>query len=266
MKLLLVKTLSLGLLLFSGSQLQGYAIVHGSESILPAVDIYTYQAKNAQDAMRQHKSFALLLSVPDTVVNVLDKIKGVSAPVGLALAVPTEGISVALAEGFGVAVDALKFANSLLGNQIKDGLGRLHRGDSNGYHSNVPRGNRGRFAEWRLDNDVYVVVTLPGSLLPLHEGAVVSNMPTRKGSRVKNPDHVVGFRVEQSEERDENGNPKRDSKGQPLYLYHAIFDQRSTSEYMQAADDKRSYKDNKNEMLKVAKEKDGGRKVLEGKK
>ena len=45
---------------------------------LQAVDIYAYKAKDANDAMKQHKAYALKLDIPGKVVDLLDKAKGIS--------------------------------------------------------------------------------------------------------------------------------------------------------------------------------------------
>ena len=252
MKLLFVKTLSIGLLLFAGPLLHGYAIVHGSGSVLPAVDIYAYKAKDAADAMRQHKAYALTLSVPGAVADVLDKAKGVSAPIGAALAGPTEGFSIAVAQGFDITAKVLIEANKMFGTQIQDILGRAHRGDTNAFHSNVPRGNRGRFAEWETGDVYYVIVTLHDNLVPLHEGAVLANVGSKE---VKNPftkqtitlpARVIGFEIKQTPQRDKNGNQ--------TMLYQAVFNDGARREYISARADERTFKDNKAEMLKRAKE------------
>jgi hypothetical protein len=241
--------MGMALLLCTGSLMQGYAVVHGSDSALPAVDIYTYEAKDAKDAVRQHQNYARALSVPETTVNVLDKIKGVSMPVGAALSGATEGVSLAVAQGFGTAVDALKMANNLFGSHIKEGIARAFRGDTAAYHSDVPRGNSGRFAEWKTDKDIYIIVTLPKSLIPLHEGAISGNVGSRQvksglsGKMITLPGRVTAFSVQTSPDPNKPGNQ----------IYKAVFGNTYVREYVPADVDERSYKNNKAEMLKRAK-------------
>ena len=45
----------MALLLCTRSLMEWYAVVHGSDSALPAVDIYTYEAKDAKDAVDNTK-------------------------------------------------------------------------------------------------------------------------------------------------------------------------------------------------------------------
>ncbi len=153
----------------SGSLMYGYAIVHASASAIPAVDIYTYEASSATDAMNKHKSFASKLGVPGDVINIMDKVKGYSAPVAGALKDVTKGKSVMIQKGYEIGVEVLKKANELLGPQIKDLIGRASRGSHDAYHDNVPRGNRGRMAEWSNGKVMYAIVTLPGSVIPINE-------------------------------------------------------------------------------------------------
>ena len=82
-------------------------------------------------------------------------------PVGAALCDDAEGVWLAVAQALGAAVDALKMANNLFGSHIKEGIARAFRGDTAAYRSDVPRGNSGRFAEWKTDKDIYIIVTLP---------------------------------------------------------------------------------------------------------
>ncbi len=248
MKLLFLKTWSVGLLLFAGPLLHGYAIVHGSGSALPAVDIYAYKAKDAKDAIRQHKAYALTLSVPGAVADVLEVAKGVSAPIGAALAGPTEGFSVAVAQGFDITAKVLIEANKMFGTQIQGLLGRLHRGETNAFHPDVPRGNSGRFAEWRTGDVYYVIVTLHDNLVPLHEGAVLASVGAKKiknflGRETILPANVIGFEIRTSPDPNKPGNQ----------IYQAVFSDGAAREYIQADADQRTFKNNKAEMLKRAK-------------
>lgn len=149
----------------------GYADVHYSKSPLPFIDIYKYKASSPEDAMNKHKRFARSVGLPGQVIDILDKIKGISAPAAAALAAPTGGISVALQEGVSIATDVLREINNLLGKTIKDLIAKAWRGGDHAFHEDVPRGNAGRFAEWKTDNVMYAIVTYPGSLIPLHAKA-----------------------------------------------------------------------------------------------
>ncbi len=239
----------MALFLCTGSLMHGYAIVHGSSSALPAVDIYAYKAKDANDAMKQHKAYALKLDIPGKVVDLLDKAKGVSMPIGIALAGPTAGFSMAFAGGFNLTAETLKLANQVFGSQIKEILARLDRGDTNAFHSNVPRGNGGRFAEWKTGDVYYVIVTLHDNLVPLHEGAVLASVGSKKlrsgfsGQEITLPGNVIGFEVRTSPDPKNPGNQ----------IYQAVFSDGAAREFIQADVDERSYKNNKAEMLKRAK-------------
>ncbi len=240
--------MSVALLLCTGSLMQAYAIVHGSGSVLPAVDIYAYKANSAADAMKQHKAYALTLHVPDTIVDVLDKAKGVSMPLGVILAGPTVGFSMAFAGGLNLTAETLKLANQVFGTQIQDLLGRLHRGETNAFHPDVPRGNSGRFAEWRTGDVYYVIVTLHDNLVPLHEGAVLASVGAKKiknflGRETILPANVIGFEIRTSPDPNKPGNQ----------IYQAVFSDGAAREYIQADADQRTFKNNKAEMLKRAK-------------
>ena len=250
MKSYFIPIMSLALLLWTGSLMQGYAIVHGSGSVLPAVDIYAYKANSAADAMKQHKAYALRLSVPDTIVDLLDKAKGVSMPIGVVLAGPTVGFSMAFAGGLNLTAETLKLANEVFGSQIKEALARLHRGETNAFHPDVPRGNRGRFAEWETGDVYYVIVTLHDSLVPLHEGAVLANVGSKEVKTAFGtttiPARVIGFEITQTPQTDKNGNQ--------TMLYQAVFSDTAAREYMNARADQRAFKNNKAEMLTRAKQ------------
>ena len=146
-----------------------YADVHTTRSNVPAVDIYKYYASNESDAMRMHKNYVRALGLPDNVVDILDKVKVVSKPVAAATSGMTSGMSLAVQQGFSITVDVLKQANDMFGaTLLNEAIGRAFRGDAHAFHPNVPRGNRGRFAEWNTDHIMYAIVTMPGSLVPLH--------------------------------------------------------------------------------------------------
>lgn len=150
------------------SLISGYAIVHNSVSELPEVDIYVYKANSEQDAENKHKDYAKKLGYPTKVVDAFDKVRGFTKPIAEKLEGSTKGWSVVIQQGVDLGVDGLKKINELLADQIKEGVARLYRGKEHAFHPNVPRGNEGRFAEWNTDNIMYAIITLPGSVVPLH--------------------------------------------------------------------------------------------------
>ncbi len=168
---------ALGLMaLVSGSLIQGYAIVYDKNSPEAYVDVYTYKVKSAEEAKKKHANYARLQGLPVKVVEILEKGKGASETVALALAAPTEGASVAVQKGFYTVVDAGKTGLKLFDRQVSEALGRAFRSDDHAYHDNVWRGNRGRNAEWKTDNTMYAIVTMRNNLLPLNEPVL---LPTR---------------------------------------------------------------------------------------
>lgn len=162
-------------LLSAASLLDGYAILHNSNSQIPYIDVYVWRADTAQRAKELQDDFARKLNIPEDVIKVLDVANGVSAPVGAALGPATGGASVAVQEGFSTGVNIAKKAYEVAGPQIKDVIGRIYRGKDDAYHADVPRGNRGRFAEWKNPNRMYAIVTLPGSLIPLNAEPALLN-------------------------------------------------------------------------------------------
>lgn len=161
---------ALGLLaLMSVSLLHGYAIVFDKNSPVPYVDVYTYKVNSVADAAKKHGNYARLQGLPTKVVEILEKGKGPSEAIAMALAVPTEGGSVAVQKGVYTVVDAGKAGIKIFDKPIAEGLGRLFRGKDDAFHEDVWRGNSGRGAEWKTDNTMYAVVTMPNNLLPLAE-------------------------------------------------------------------------------------------------
>ena len=169
-----MKNLKIIVLVLMGTPLLlgAYADVHTTKSVVPAVDIYKYYASNEQDAMRMHKDYVKALGIPDNVAQTLDKIKVITKPIAFAAGGASGGVTIALQAGFDIAVDVFQQAQDLFGRQLfNEAIGRAFRGDEHAFHPNVPRGNRGRFAEWNTDRVMYAIVTLPGSLIPLHKFA-----------------------------------------------------------------------------------------------
>lgn len=171
----LLKVLGLAAL-FSGSLLHGYAIVFDKNSPIPYVDIYVYKVNSVADAAKKHGNYARLQGLPTKIVEILEKGKGPSEAVAMALAAATEGGSVAVQKGFYSVVDAGKAGIKIFDKPLAEGLGRLFRGKDDAFHEDVWRGNRGRSAEWPTNNTMYAIVTMPNNLLPLAEPI---QLPTR---------------------------------------------------------------------------------------
>jgi len=163
-----IKMLSIAVLLSTASLINGYAILHNSYSKIPYVDIYVWRADSAQRAKQLMDDFASKLNVPQQIIDVLDAANGVSGPVAAALGPATSGASVAVKEGFSKGVEVTKAAYGALGSTISDLIGKVYRGKDDAFHANVPRGNKGRFAEWKNPAVMYAIVTVPGTLIPLH--------------------------------------------------------------------------------------------------
>lgn len=161
------------LALLSVCPLFAYRIIHDKNSKVVDVDLYVRPAKNAADALKKHMSLITKTGIPDTVVTVSQIIKKVSVPVAKVLNNPTSGMSVKVASGIGITADVLKKINDMFNPAIKDIIGRIDRGKDEAYHANVVRGNRGRGAEWAVNKDMYVIVTLPGSYAPISEPFLV---------------------------------------------------------------------------------------------
>lgn len=172
MRMLILKVLSLTMLI-GICPLLAYRISHDKNSQVVDVDLYVRPAKDAAEALKKHMSLITKTGIPDTVVNVSQIIKKVSVPAGKLLSGPTNGMSVKIASGVGFTADALKKINDMFNPNIKDIIGRIDRGKDEAYHNNVVRGNRGRDAEWAVNKDMYVIVTLPGSYVPISEPYLV---------------------------------------------------------------------------------------------
>lgn len=168
--------LSIGLL---SSAAYPYAIMHGKDSAIPAINIYVFTKPNG------FKNYLISRGIPDIVMDVAQKAAGIAVPVGAALAVPTEGISIVVASGIVTGVGAAKAINEVLKKTpYPDEFYRWKLIDA--FHKNVPRGNRGRGAEWNWASiqeqtglergaSMYVVVTDPVSNLPLYQGKVATD-------------------------------------------------------------------------------------------
>lgn len=188
---------ALGLMaLVSGSLLQGYAIVYDKNSPVAYVDVYTYKVKSVEEAKKKHANYARLQGLPAKVVEILEKGKGPSETVALALAGATEGASVAVQKGVYTVVDAGKAGLKLFDRQIAEALGRAFRSDDHAYHDNVWRGNRGRNAEWKTDNTMYAIVTMRNNLLPLNEPVLLPTRGITGFTLVANNDQNVPYKAE----------------------------------------------------------------------
>ncbi|CAN5154752.1 hypothetical protein BH09DEP1_BH09DEP1_2700 [soil metagenome] len=215
--------------LFSGSLLQGYAIVFDKNSVIPYVDIYVYKVNSAEEAIKKHGNYARLLGLPQTVIDVLEKGRGISATIATAAGPATEGASVFIQKGFYGVVDAGKTGIKLFNNPLNDLLGRAFRGDDHAFHEDVWRGNRGRNAEWATNNpSMYAIVTLPNNLVALGDPVL---LPMRG---------VTGFTVTTSPDPEKPGNT----------LYKSQFGSQYASQYIRSEDDKRD----KNKAKALAKE------------
>lgn len=230
---------ALGLLaLMSGSLLHGYAIVFDKDSVIPYVDIYVYKVNSPEEAIKKHGNYARLLGLPQTVVDVLEKGRGISATIATAAGPATEGASVAIQKGFYTVVDAGKVGLKLFNKPLQEVLGRAFRGDDHAFHEDVWRGNRGRGAEWATNNEyMYAIVTLPNNLVALNDPVL---LPKRG---------VTGFTVTATPDPEKPGNT----------LYKANFSSRYASQYIRSEDDKRDKKKAKS----LAKE--SGQRAFDGK-
>ena len=207
---------ALGLLaLTTGSLIQGYAIVFDKNSPVPYVDIYTYRVNSVEEAIKKHGNFARLMGLPQTIVDVLEKGRGISATIATAAGPATDGATIFIQKGFYQVVDASKVAMKLF--NVNALLGRIFRGDDHAFHENVWRGNRGRSAEWATNNTMYAIVTLHNNLIPLNDPEL---LPTRG---------VTGFTITQTPDPEKPGNT----------LYKAQFSYQYASQYIGSGDDKR---------------------------
>lgn len=214
-------------LLIAICPLFGYRISYDKDSVVPKVKIWMRPASSATDALKKHLSLQFKSGIPDTVVDIAQKIKGISAPAGNFLNAPTKGWSVKIAKGVQYTADALQKINSMFGSNIKDIIGRIDRGSDEAYHK-VVRGNRGRDGEWAVNKDMYAIVTLPDSYVPLNEPYLVRARTN------------VGFIVTATPDPDIPGN----------VILSAHFNPASAAQGQPAEDDKRD----RGEMRKLAEE------------
>lgn len=213
---------ALGLLaLMSGSSLQGYALVFDKDSPIPYVDVYMYNVKSADEAIKKHANLGRLLGLPQNVIDILEKGRGVSATVATALGPATDGASIFVQKGVYQVVDAGKIGLKMFNTQITDLLGRAFRGENHAFHKDVWRGNAGRDAEWSTDKTMYAIVTLPNNLVALNDPVLI-------------PPHTVdGFTITMTPDPQKPGNT----------LYKAKFDKNIANvQYSPAAGDKRDKK------------------------
>lgn len=211
----LLKVLGLAAL-FSGSLLQGYAIVYDKNSPVPYVDVYVYNVKSVEEANKKHANYARLQGLPTKIVEILEKGKGPSEAIAMALAAPTEGASVAIQKGVYTVVGAGKAGIKIFDKPIQEGLGRIFRSDDHAFHEDVWRGNRGRNAEWKTEKTMFAIVTMPNNLLQLNQAVA---LPTRG---------VTGFTLV--------------ATGDAKAPYRAEFNQAFASQYISSETDKRDKK------------------------
>ena len=204
--------------LFSGSLLQGYAIVFDKNSPVPYVDVYVYKVNSPEEAIKRHGNYARLQGLPQTVVDVLEKGRGISATIATAAGPATEGASIVVQKGFYTVVDAGKVGLKLFNKPLANVLGRAFRGDDDAFHEDVWRGNEGRGAEWPTNKpNMYAIVTLPNNLVALNDPIL---LPLRS---------VTGFTITAGADPEKPGNT----------LYKAEFNPGFASQYISAANDKR---------------------------
>lgn len=195
MKSLLVKIMMISPLFIAGL-INGYAIVHDSGSALPSVNIYLYKStdpdpkKAIQWAEERHKDFERDLGIPETVIKVSDKVVGITAPISVALAGPTEGVSLIVQQGAEYAVAGAKIAYPFLTKPVAELIGRGARGEKHAFHWDVFRGNRGRNAEWSTDNQMVAFITLPKSIVPIAKPQIIA------------PHGILGFTVKSFKDKD----------------------------------------------------------------
>lgn len=168
MRVLILKVLSLAMLV-SVCPILAYRIAHDKDSDAVAVTLWVRPANSAADALRKHFSFINKTEIPDTVVHISQIIKKYSVPVGKLFNAPTSGMSVKIATGLGYTADTLKKINDLINPDLKKLIGAIDRGKKEALHENVVRGNRGRDAEWAVDKDMYVIVTLKDEYVPISD-------------------------------------------------------------------------------------------------
>lgn len=237
MRVPLLKTMPL-LVLMLICPLLAYRISNDKDSVIPTVDIYMRPAKDAADALKKHLSLISKAGIPDTVVNIAQMVKGVSVPAGNLLNAPTKGVSIKVAKGVEYTADALKKVNDMFNPSIRDIIGRIDRGKDEAYHHNVVRGNRGRDAEWGVNKDMYAIVTLPDSYIPLNQPYLI---PARSN---------VGFIVKETPDPEMPGN----------VILSADFNSASARQGIPSENDTRD----KNEMRRLAQE--SGEYAFNGKK
>lgn len=233
--------LSVGTLFFSNI-LSGYGIVHHSSSALPEVDIYVYKVNSPEEAQAKHKKYAKVQGIPDNVLDVFDKITGITAPIAKKIDKETDGISVGLQEGFELAVGALQAISKAFKQPITTALAHYFRGEDHALHKNVPRGNRGRFAEWDTNNTMYAIVTLHDSLIPLHNVPKKINPHMKSGFTVKSENMAapsVKPAIVENKEEAMSIAPLHSSDSEKK-LYKVDFRSSYANEYISAEKDKRN--------------------------
>ncbi len=227
MRALILKVLSLTMLV-SICPILAYRIVHDKDSDAVAVSLWVRPASSPADALRKHLSFINKTEIPDTVVHVSQIIKKYSVPLGKILNTPTSGVSGKIATGLGFTADALKKINDLINPELKKLIGAIDRGKNEAFHENVVRGNRGRDAEWAVDKDMYVIVTLKDDYVPISDPYFI---PART---------EVGFTVKTTPDRENPG----------LVIPVATFSAQYAAQGIPAELDKRD----KSKMRELAKE------------
>ena len=99
----------IALLLIAGCAIQStypYAISHGSKSAAEAVDILVFGSLDEQDAKEAFPRYLKAMGAPGVIIQYAQYLVGPAATLGGILAVPTEGISVAVAAGYAGGIAA----------------------------------------------------------------------------------------------------------------------------------------------------------------
>lgn len=186
-----IQLLALGALLsLAGQVAYPYAIMNSKNSS-DAAFIYIFKDQDKYLKMLKARG------VPDEVLKYADKIATAAPAIGAALAAPTEGASLLVAEAFPISVKAAKLIVKVLqdtglmdaGIRRLAGVVAVHRGKEirSGVFEGVLPGNEGRGAEWnwadiqkeysdiKQGDSMYVVVTDKENGVPVLQTTIASN-------------------------------------------------------------------------------------------
>ncbi len=137
MKSFLIKMLAVAAL-FTGSLLQGYAIVYSSKSPVPYVDIYTYKADNFVDALKKHEEYASKFGIAKDLFDKLESAREATGKVAAVADKATEGIASKVQKGAYIGIDVAKFAYNQFKNDIDRAIATIAGGkNDNAFHEKV---------------------------------------------------------------------------------------------------------------------------------